>query len=173
MKKIIKKYNILFIVSITLTVTVSSCLTVSLTGSNINPNAKTVSISTFTNNASLVNPALSQEFTTALINKIQSQTPLTVVNNNGDYTLEGEIVGYSISPVAIQGNDVAAMNRLTISVRVRFSSKYDENSDFEQTFSRYMDYNSTDNFSTRENGLVSAINETLTDDIFNKAFVNW
>ena len=169
-----KKTTVILIAVISLMVSVLSCrMSVSLTGSNINPNAKTVSIATFKNNASLVNPALSQEFTTALINKVQSQTPLTVINNNGDYTLEGEITGYSVSPVAIQGNDVAAMNRLTIVVRVRFTSKYDENLDFEQSFSRYMDYNSTDNFSTIESSLVSTINEALTDDIFNKAFVNW
>jgi len=169
-----KKTAIIFVVTISLMVSFLSCrITVSLTGSNINPNAKTVSIATFKNNASLVNPALSQEFTTALINKVQSQTPLTIVGSNGDYTLEGEITGYHVSPVAIQGNDVAAMNRLTITVRVRFTSKYDENLDFENSFSRYMDYNSTDNFSNIESGLVSTINEALTDDIFNKAFVNW
>jgi len=171
--KNIRTFLVLFAI-FPLMITFFSCrISISLTGSNINPNAKTVSIATFTNNASLVNPALSQEFTTALINKIQSQTPLTIVNSNGDYTLEGEIIGYNVSPVAIQGNDVAAMNRLTITVRVRFTSKYDENLDFEQSFSRYMDYSSTDNFSTIESGLVSTINDALTDDIFNKAFVNW
>ena len=170
----LKKQTILFVVAISLIAGFFSCrISVSLTGSNINPNAKTISIATFINNTPSANPALSQEFTTALINKIQSQTPLTIVGNNGDYTLEGEITGYHISPVAIQGNDVAAMNRLTITVRVRFTSKYDENTDFEQSFSRYIDYNSTDNFSSKESGMVATINEALTDDIFNKAFVNW
>ena len=148
-------------------------MSISLTGGTVDPKAKTVAITTFPNNASLVNPTLSQSFTTALKDKIQAQTPLTIVNDNGDYAIEGEITEYSVNPVAIQGNDTPAMNRLTITVRVRFTNKFDEAQNFEQTFSRYADYYSTQNLSSVESGLVAEISDALTDDIFNKAFVNW
>lgn len=148
-------------------------MSVSLTGGTVDPRAKTVAITTFQNNASLVNPTLSQTFTTALKDKIQGQTPLTIVATNGDYELEGEIVNYNVSPVAIQGNETAAMNRLTISVRVRFTNSFDDTQNFDQTFSRYADYSSTQNLSSVEATLVNEINDALTDDIFNKAFVNW
>ena len=159
---------------IILAVFLTGCrMTVSLTGGTVDPRAKTVAITTFPNNASLVNPTLSQSFTTALKDKIQGQTPLTIVSENGDYTIEGEIVNYVVNPVAIQGNDTPAMNRLTITVRVRFFNKFDEEQNFEQTFSRYADYYSSQNLSSVEAGLVSDISDALTDDIFNKAFVNW
>jgi len=148
-------------------------MSVSLTGGDIHPNAKTVSVATFVNNATLVNPTLSQDFTTALKDMIQRQTPLNIVNRSGDYTFEGEITAYTISPVAIQGNETAAMNRLSISVNVRFYNKFDQNKNFEQTFSRYVDYPSSQNFTSIESSLVAQINEAITDDIFNKAFVNW
>lgn len=148
-------------------------MSVSLTGGTIDARAKTVAVTTFPNNASLVNPTLSQSFTTALKNKIQGQTPLTIVSTNGDYTLEGEITEYSVAPVAIQGNETAAMNRLTITVKVRFTNKFDDTQNFEQSFSRYADYASSKNLSSVESSLVSNINDALTDDIFNKAFVNW
>ena len=149
-------------------------INVSFTGGSVNPNAKTVFVATFPNNASLVNPNLSQEFTTALKNRIQNQTPLTIVNTRGaDYDFEGTITGYSITPVALQGNDVAAMNRLTVSVRVTFRNKFEENLNFEQTFSRHTDFLSTANFTNIEAGLVDEIVTFLTEDIFNKAFVNW
>lgn len=152
----------------------SACkMSVSLTGGDIHPNAKTVSVATFVNNATLVNPTLSQDFTTALKDMIQRQTPLNIVNRSGDYTFEGEITAYTISPVAIQGNETAAMNRLSISVNVRFYNKFDQNKNFEQTFSRYVDYPSSQNFTSIESSLVAQINEAITDDIFNKAFVNW
>ena len=153
----------------------SGCkMTVSLSGGNVDPRAKTVSIATFPNNSTLINPTLSQEFTTALKNMVQNQTPLTIVNGGrADYAIEGEIVNYTISPVAIQGDDKAAMNRLTITVNVRFTDSFDEEKSFEQMFSRYADYASTANFSSVEGTLVTTINEALTDDIFNKAFVNW
>ncbi|MEG2070391.1 MAG: LptE family protein [Bacteroidales bacterium] len=157
-----------------LLMTMSSCkLNVSLTGGTIDPRAKTVYVGTFTNNASLVNPSLSQDFTNALKDKIQNQTPLTIINNNGDYNLEGEISNYVITPIAIQGNETAAMNRLTITVRVKFTNTFDESQNFDQSFSRYADYSSSQNFSSVESSLVREINDALTDDIFNKAFVNW
>lgn len=155
-------------------VLLSGCrLTVSLSGGTVDARAKTVSVTTFPNNASLVNPTLSQTFTTALKDKIQGQTPLTIVNNNGDYDFDGEIIDYSVNPVAIQGNDTPAQNRLTITVKVRFTNKFDDNLNFEQTFSRYADYNSSQNLSSVESGLVATIVEALSEDIFNKAFVNW
>lgn len=148
-------------------------LSVSLTGSNIDPNAKTVYVQTFPNKSSLVNPTLSQDITTAVKDMIQSQTPLTIVDNNGDYAIEGEIVNYTIMPVAIQGDDAAAMNRLTITIHVRFTNPYDDKQSFDQTFSRYADYASSQNFTAVEGTLVSEINAALAEDIFNKAFVNW
>ncbi len=156
---------------------ITSCgmkLNVSMTGGNVDPRAKTVHVATFSNNATLVNPSLSQNFTNALKDRVQSQTPLSIVDSqNADYILEGEIVTYSITPVAIQGNDVAAMNRLTIAVRVRFKNKFDENQNFEEVISRYSDYLSTLNFTSIESGLVTSINDAITEEIFNKAFVNW
>ncbi|MDR2868529.1 MAG: LPS assembly lipoprotein LptE [Bacteroidales bacterium] len=148
-------------------------MSVSLTGGNIDPRAKTIYIATFSNNAALVNPSLSQEFTTSLKNRIQGQTPLTITNNTGDYNVEGEITQYTITPVAIQGDQTAAMNRLSITVRVRFSNKFDDTQNFDQSFSRYADYQSSMNFTSIEGTLVTEINETLTEDIFNRAFVNW
>ena len=146
----------------------------SLTGGSVHPNAKTVYIATFPNNASLVNPNLSQEFTTALKDRVQTQTPLTIIDfKNADYVFEGAISNYSVTPIAIQGNDVAAMNRLTISVRVSFRNKFEENLNFEQTFSRYSDFSTALNFSSIEAGLMQEIVSAITEDIFNKAFVNW
>ncbi|MCL1850625.1 MAG: LPS assembly lipoprotein LptE [Bacteroidetes bacterium] len=146
----------------------------SFTGGSVNPNAKTVYVATFPNNASLVNPSLSQEFTTGLKDRVQNQTPLTIVDTkNADYVFEGAITNYSVTPIAIQGNDQAAMNRLTIAVRVTFKNKFDEKLNFEQTFSRYSDYLSSLNFTSIESGLVQEIVSALTEDIFNKAFVNW
>ncbi len=163
-----------YVVLLSILCTLSGCkMSVSLTGGTIDARAKTVAITNFPNNASLVNPTLSQSFTTALKDKIQGQTPLTIVSRNGDYTIEGEITGYSVSPVAIQGNETAAMNRLTITVRVRFVNSFDETQNFDQSFSRYADYSSSQNLSSVESTLITSINDALTDDIFNKAFVNW
>ncbi|MDD2345345.1 MAG: LptE family protein [Bacteroidales bacterium] len=168
-----KRTYIQILLNFLLMIGFSSCGMYSFTGASIHPEAKTISIETFPNLASMVNPTLSQEFTDALQDKFQSQTSLTVVTSSGDYEIEGEIVGYSTSPMAIQGNETAALNRLTIAVNVRFTNKFSDKDNFEQRFSRYVDYDSSRNLSEVEQELVKQINEVLVEDIFNKAVVNW
>lgn len=166
------KFKTVFAIFITIIVC-TSCGVYSFTGASIDPKAKTISIKTFPNMAPMVNPSLSQDFTEALQDKFIRQTSLILSESNADYELEGEIVGYSTTPIAIQGNETAALNRLTISVNVRFTNKLNEKDNFEQRFSRYVDYDSSRNLSEVESDLVKQINEVLVEDIFNKAVVNW
>lgn len=145
----------------------------SFTGASIPPGAKTIGISTFPNYASTVNPQLSQTLTDQLTQMFSSQTPLTVTTGEGDLTLSGEITGYDTRASALSSSDEVSMNRLTITVRVRFVNRFDPNADFEQTFSRYRDYAASQDFSAVESGLMSEIVTELCEDIFNKSVVNW
>lgn len=151
----------------------SSCGVYSFTGASIAPEIKTISIKYFPNNAPLVNSTLSQVFTEALRDKFTSQTSLQLVDKSGDLNLEGEIIGYSTQPIAIQGNETAALNRLSITVKVRFTNNFDESQSFESNFTQYQDYPSSASLSSVEEGLIQEINEDLVEDIFNKAVVNW
>lgn len=145
----------------------------SFTGASISPEVKTVSVQYFQNRASIVNPTLSQEFTDALKDKIKGQTSLTFVNDLGDVNFEGEITDYKTSPMAITGDDRAALNRFTVSIRVKYTNRLDVDQDFEKVFSRYQDYDSTHDLSSVEEELVELIINDITEDIFNDAFVNW
>ena len=151
----------------------SSCGIYSFSGASIPAEAKTVSVQYFPNNAQLVNPLLSNTLTNALNDIFVNQTTLQSVAQNGDLALEGEITGYSTSPIAITGNQTAAMNRLTVTVNVRFTNKYDESKSFEQSFSQYQDYPSGQDLSSVQDVLVEEIVNNLCEDIFNKAMVNW
>lgn len=161
-----------FLFSITLLL-INGCGVYSFTGASISPDIKTISIQQFPNLAMLVQPTLSQSFTMTLRDKFASQTNLNVLQNNGDLNIEGEITGYTNQPVAIQGNQQAALNRLTITVKVRFTNKKNNKQDFESTFTQYRDYSSQSNLSAVENDLIKEINTDLVEDIFNKAVVNW
>lgn len=145
----------------------------SFTGASISPEVKTVSVQYFQNRASIVNPTLSQEFTDALKDKIKGQTNLTFVNDLGDVNFEGEITDYKTSPMAITGDDRAALNRFTISIKVKYINRIDVDQDFEKVFSRYQDYDSTRDLSSVEEELIELIINDITEDIFNDAFVNW
>jgi len=86
---------------------------------------------------------------------------------------EGEITSYRITPQAIQGNQTAAVNRLTVSVKVKFINRTDESQNFETSFSAYSEYESSKSLTSVESDLIDEIVEKLTEDIFNKAVVNW
>lgn len=146
---------------------------VSLSGATIPPEAKTISVGFFANNTSLGAPSLSQRFTERMRDMVSQQTQLALVRQNGDLSFEGYIADYNISPVAIQENDQAAMNRLTISVKVVYFNKFDSGKNFEQVFTRFAQYDSRDNITTREPELVQQIYKQLTEDIFNRAFNDW
>ena len=57
------------------------CGIYSFTGASIPPEAKTVSVAYFPNHAQLVNPLLSNGFTSALRDAIMNQTPLEMVDS--------------------------------------------------------------------------------------------
>jgi hypothetical protein len=145
----------------------------SFTGASIPPEVKTISIKYFQNNASLIVPSLSQKLTDGLRDKFTSETNLNLVNESGDLLLEGSITDYQTSPVAIQGNDQAALNRLTITIDVNYTNTADDNLSFESKFSRYADYSSSQNLTEVQEGLIEEINQMLIEDIFNKAVINW
>lgn len=120
-------------------------------------------------------PSLSRVFTDGLKDYFTSQTNLILVDHNGDLNIEGAITGYTpAQPVAIQGNETAAMNRMTITVTVTFSNKKNEKQNFEnKAFSRYQDYPSSQNLSAVQDNLIKQIDDQLITDIFNQAVVNW
>ena len=151
----------------------TSCkVSYSFTGASISPDVKTIAIPYLVNNAPLVVPTLSRTLTDALRDYFTSQTSLQTVDKKGDLELTGTITGYAVTPVAIQGNETAAMNRLTITVNVRFVNKKNTKQNFESTFSRYQDYPVAD-LNTVQDGLIKTITDQLVQDIFNKSVVNW
>ncbi len=145
----------------------------SLSGATIPVEAKTISVAFFNNNTTLGKPSISQKFTEKLRDVVSSQTNLALMKQNGDLQFEGNISDYSIAPVAIQSTDQAALNRLTISVSVKYTNKFDATKNFEQSFTRFTDYPATKAISSLEDDLLNEINRQLTEDIFNKAFNNW
>lgn len=145
----------------------------SFSGASISPEVKTITVKFFTKTAALGPPTLGQVFTERLKEKFVSQTSLTPVDRNGDVIFEGAISGYTITPQAIQPNETAAKNRLTITVNVKYTNQKDEKYNFESSFTRFTDYDSQVNLTTVEDQLVKEVTDQLIDDIFNKAFINW
>jgi hypothetical protein len=145
----------------------------SFTGASISPSVRTISINYLPNNSLLVQPTLSRTLTETIRDKFTSQSSLSLVGSNGDLTIEGEITGYTTEPVAITSEQQSALQRLRITVNIRFTNKQDPTQDFETSFTRFQDYDARKQLSQVETTLIDIISNELAQDIFNKAVVNW
>ena len=154
-------------------ISLAACGIYSFTGASISADIETVSVDYFQNNASMVQPTLSNIMTERLKDQFTSQTNLSLTDAIGDLQFEGEITGYIVKPIAIQANETAAQNRLTISVKVTFTNNFDENQNYSQSFSHYADFDSSQDLSSVETELIDQIVEVLSENIFNKAVANW
>ena len=167
-----KKIGILF--SLLALITIQSCGIYSFTGTNINPDVKSVQIDYFPNEAILVEPSLSQVFTTQLRDLFDTQTNLTSVSSGGDLQFEGEITGYKINPMTATAQQTAAQNRLTITVNVRFYNNKNEDDNFEKNFSHYYDYDANAQLiGSALDDAFDEIIERIAQDIFNASVAKW
>ncbi len=152
----------------------NSCrVSYSFTGADIPVEARTFSVRYFQNNATLVQPMLSQKLTEGLRDRMLQQTSLVMVNSGGDIAFEGEITNYNIQPVAIQGNETAQLTQLNVTINVRFFNKIHPEKNYESTFTRFQQFSSSLTLASVEDNLLDQITEELVDDVFNKALVNW
>ncbi len=153
---------------------ISGCtVNYSFTGASIPPQLETVSVQYFDNRAPVIYPSLSQDLTDALKDRFQSRTRLRLVNDVGDADFEGEITQYRTQPVAVQADERASLERLTIGVRVVYTNTADPDLDFEATISRHEDYDARVGLEAVEAELVRKIIDQIVEDVFNRAFVNW
>ena len=158
------------------TVLMTSCgvaIKYSLSGASIPPDAQTFSVAYFPNNATMVSPILSSTLTDALVDMFSRRTRLQQVEEGGDFAFEGEITNYTSTTSSVSSDDYALLNRLTITVKVRFTNAIDETMSFNKTFSAYEDYDSTQLLTEVEGTLIPEIVDKLVTDIFMASASNW
>lgn len=147
-------------------------ITFNMSGASIG-NAKTCFVGFFENRAEIVNPRLSTQMTDDLKDKIQASTSLKLVNGNADVMFEGEITGYAVTSGQVTAQNIASKDRLTITVKVKFTNELDSEKSFDKSFSRFQEYAGGTSLSSVESGLVDEILKEIMEDIFNEAFSSW
>ena len=145
----------------------------SFSGGSVPAGAKTVSIGLFDARAPLCTPQSAQTLTETVRDLLQAQTPLNLVRTEGDIQYEGAVIAYDVQPVAIQANESAALNRLTITVSVQYTNTLDPKANASINASRFADYSSAQDLVTVEEQLVQDISKQLAQDIFDKTLGNW
>ena len=151
----------------------TGCGIYSFTGTNIDPSVKTITIPYVEYTALRVNPSLSNALTEALQDKFRKLTSLEQVDVDGDLELVCAITGYDVKATAVTADEMAAQNRLTVSVKIEFSNKKFPDEDVNQSFSAYEDFDATQSLDAVESTLCETIVEKLVEDIFNATVAQW
>lgn len=145
-------------------------------GISIDPNDKTFFVQTFESTAPSAPPSLAIDFTELLKQKIRTETPLRLQQEDPHIEFSGEITGFNIVPVAPKPGEVVALNRLEIRILVRMKNNQDERrswADSGRSFTFFTEFGNDQDLLSIQDRLISEINRQLLEDVFNAAFNNW
>ena len=151
-----------------------ACGIYSFSGTSIQNDVDTINIDYFEYRAEKVNPSLSSDLTEALRTRFRRMTRLEQVEQDGDLEITGEVTGYNVSAAAITADEVAARNRLTVTVRVNFTNRKYPEDDFDaKSFSAYAEFDSDLTLDAVEGDLCTEIVDKLIEEIFNATVAQW
>ncbi|MBF9253809.1 LptE family protein [Pontibacter sp. 172403-2] len=171
----IKDRFILYTLSLALLLC-NGCGVYSFSGTNISPDVKTISIQTIENSSGEGPANLTQVVTDNFKNYFRRNSNLTVLQNDGDLQLEGQIVSFTLSPAAIQREgleDRAGLNRLTLGIQVRYTNTKNPEENFDRLFTISRDFGQNVDVTQIPTASINEITELLVTDVFNKTVANW
>ena len=134
---------------------------------------KTLMIAHFVNQSPLVYPPLEQRFNEEMKDMFTRNTRLQMVNQNGDMEIEGEIVGYELTPLAVQEDAFASETKLTMTVRMRFRNNKTDAPQIEERISANRTFSSNTVFDSVQDRLMGELIDEIVDQIFNATMANW
>ena len=135
--------------------------------------AKSFSVSKFEAIHPLVSATSALSLTEALVDRVQRQSVLKLASDDGELQFSGKVVGWTVQPINVQGDETAGANRITITVDVVYTNTLDEKLSLQRNFSRFVDVSSSDDLFSIEDQIVDEIGLLLSQDIFNSSLGNW
>ena len=156
-----------------ITLIISCKVNYSFSGISISKDIKTYEVDYMPNNAPLVEPGLNEDFRNMLLDRIDRQTGLTQVKDNGDIVFQGEIVDYKIEPTALSAGQAAAQNRLTIAIKIDYINQKNPDDNISKRYSWYYDYPAATSINDIKAGAHEEILKTILDNLFNDTLAKW
>lgn len=134
---------------------------------------KTISIADFQNRAEYVYAPLATEFNQKLKDMFIQQTRLQLVNSGGDLDIDGEITGYNQYNEAVDASGYSSKVKLTLTVNVRYVNNSNHEEDFEQQFSAFQTYDSSQLLTVVQDQLITLMVKDIAEQIYNATVANW
>lgn len=155
-----------------LVVLLGSCGVYKFNEGTVDQELKTARVQFITNIAPYVNPQLSPTLTEKLRRKINNQTKLRLVNEEGaSLDIKAEVRDYSVTTSGASTN-AASQNRLTVSVHVTVQNNVRGTTE-EFDISRPFDFSASLSLQAAENDMLDRMTRDISDDIFNRLFSKW
>lgn len=132
-----------------------------------------ISIADFPNNAALVYAQLSNILSEGIRDIYSRQTRLTILPKGGDMELEGEITGYTLTPMAISADSYSAETKLTLTIKVRFTNNVAPEESFEKTYSAFQTFDSSRLLSDVQEELCGIMVTEIAESIYNDTVAKW
>tara|TARA_B100000674_G_C37332112_1_gene685764 strand:- start:137 stop:559 length:423 start_codon:yes stop_codon:yes gene_type:complete len=135
---------------------------------------KSFTVEMIENNAANCPLSYGPVLTEILKDGIQNNTRLVLnTDGEGELVLTGVISAYNVMPIAVQDNDNASQNRLTISVNFELIINEPEADKLKFSATRFADFESNVNLASVESQLIDDINSQISQDVINKLLSNW
>ncbi|MBO4984569.1 MAG: LptE family protein [Bacteroides sp.] len=134
---------------------------------------KTISIADFQNRAEYVYAPLATEFNQKLKDMFIQQTRLSLVNSGGDLEIDGEITGYNQYNEAVDASGYSSKVKLTLTVKVRYVNNTNHEEDFDQQFSAFQTYDSSQLLTDVQDQLITLMVKDIAEQIYNATVANW
>ena len=132
-----------------------------------------ISIADFPNNAALVYAQLSNILSEGIRDIYSRPTRLTILPKGGDMELEGEITGYTLTPMAISADSYSAETKLTLTIKVRFTNNVAPEESFEKTYSAFQTFDSSRLLSDVQEELCGIMVTEIAESIYNDTVAKW
>lgn len=159
-----------------LLMTLASCtISYKFNGASINyDRVKTISIADFPIKSTYVYAPLGTVFNDEIKRTYVRQTRLSMVNNNGDLDIEGEITDYrAVNTNSVKADSYSSQTELKLTINVRYTNNTNHAEDFEQKFSASRTYDSSQLLTDVQDELINEIVKEICEQIFNATVANW
>ena len=165
---------------LSLALLLAGCGVYSFSGASIPARLQTVAVPLAELRAAGGPPALDQLLTEALVDRFADRSRLSLEPDEAeaDAVVRAVIERYSVTPVAVTGENVAALNRVTVAVRVVVEDRVGDEADgtpgelLARTFSASSDFDPAAGLAGEADAVAEAIAQ-IARDAFTAATSDW